>query len=182
MWAGPLEMGHLSHQPGMTGPIGADHYVVVLDVDGERVLVHDPQGYPYASVPAGDFLKAWRAQTVNYGEPYTMRTGFAKVADVADADAIRSIIPSAIERLSMRTERDSATPPTVCCLLVSPPPRTSRRSRHGWWARCSTRWWPVTSGGRPPRSVNWHRPTTSCVPRSWTPARRQPAWPTGRGV
>ena len=106
VWAGPLEMGHLRHQPEMNGPIGADHYVVVLDVDGERVLVHDPQGYPYACVPVGDFLKAWRAETVSYGEPYTMRTGFAKVADVADADAIRSIIPAAIERLSMRTGLD----------------------------------------------------------------------------
>ena len=103
---GPLEMGHLRHQPEMTGPIGADHYVVVLDVDDERVLVHDPQGYPYACVPVGDFLTAWLAETVNYGEPYTMRTGFAKVADVADADAIRSIIPTAIERLSMRAEVD----------------------------------------------------------------------------
>ena len=106
VWAGPLEMGHLRHQPEMTGPIGADHYVVVLDVDDERVLVHDPQGYPYACVPVADFLTAWLAETVNYGEPYTMRTGFAKVADVADADAIRSIIPTAIERLSMRVEVD----------------------------------------------------------------------------
>ena len=104
--AGPLEMGHLRYQPEMTGPIGADHYVVVLDVDDERVLVHDPQGYPYAGVPVGDFLTAWRAETVNYGEPYTMRSGFAKVAHVADADAIRSIIPTAIERLSMCAEVD----------------------------------------------------------------------------
>jgi hypothetical protein len=88
----------------MTGPIGADHYVVVLDVDDDRVLIHDPQGYPYAEVPINDFMTAWRADTVNYGDPYTMRTDFVKVADVSDADAIRSIIPSAIEWLSMRTD------------------------------------------------------------------------------
>lgn len=106
VWVGPLEMGHLHHQPEMTGPIGADHYVVVLDVDDERVLIHDPHGYPYAQVPIDDFMTAWRAETVDYGDPYTMRTDFVKVADVADADAIRSIIPTAIERLSMITSTE----------------------------------------------------------------------------
>ena len=104
VWVGPVEMGHLRHQPEMAGPIGADHYVVVLDVDDERVLIHDPQGYPYAEVPINDFMTAWRADTVNYGDPYTMRTDFVKVADISDADAIRSIIPSAIEWLSTRTD------------------------------------------------------------------------------
>jgi hypothetical protein len=104
VWAGPVEMGHFHHQPEMTGPIGADHYVVVLDVNDERVLVHDPQGYPYAEVPNEDFMTAWRADTVNYGDPYTMRTDFVKVADITDADAIRSIIPNAIQWLSMRSD------------------------------------------------------------------------------
>lgn len=102
VWVGPVEMGHLHHQPEMTGPIGADHYVVVLDVDDERVLIHDPQGFPYAEVPIKDFMTAWQADTVSYGDPYTMRTDFVKVADISDADAIRSIIPNAIEWLSMR--------------------------------------------------------------------------------
>jgi len=106
VWVGPVEMGHLHHQPEMTGPIGADHFVVVLDVGDERVLVHDPQGYPYAEVPIGDFMAAWRAETVDYGDPYTMRTGFRKVAEIGAPDAIRSIIPTAIERLSMRTDVD----------------------------------------------------------------------------
>lgn len=106
VWVGPVEMGHLHHQPEMTGPIGADHFVVVLDVNDERVLVHDPHGYPYVQVPIDDFMTAWRAETVSYGDRYTMRTDFVKVADVTDADAIRSIIPTAIERLSMRTGQE----------------------------------------------------------------------------
>ncbi|MDO3678985.1 hypothetical protein [Paenibacillus ehimensis] len=101
VWIGPLEMGHLRHQPGMTGPIGADHYVVVLDVNDERVLMHDPQGYPYASLPLSDFMTAWRAETLSYGKPYTMRTGFARLAEVSEADAIRASIPAAIRWLSM---------------------------------------------------------------------------------
>jgi hypothetical protein len=104
VWVGPLEMGHLRHHPEMTGPIGADHYVVALDVNDHRVLVHDPHGYPYAEVPIDDFLNAWQAETLGYGEPYTMRTRFQKVADVKEIDAIRSIIPKAISRLSMQTD------------------------------------------------------------------------------
>ncbi|MET7403560.1 hypothetical protein ABZS66_59815 [Dactylosporangium sp. NPDC005572] len=109
VWVGPLEMGHLRHQPEMTGPIGADHYVVVLDVSPTRVLVHDPHGYPYAEVPVADFLAAWEATTVDYGSPYTMRTGFRKVADVSPADAIRAVVPAAIDRLGMVT--DAPMPP-----------------------------------------------------------------------
>jgi hypothetical protein len=104
VWAGPVEMGHFRHQPEMSGPIGADHYVVVLDVNDSRVLLHDPQGYPYAEVPVDEFLTAWRAETISYGAPYTMRTDFAKVADVKDADAIRSVIPAAVDWLSVRTD------------------------------------------------------------------------------
>ena len=109
MWVGPLEMGHLHHQPEMTGPIGADHFVVVLDVDDGRVLVHDPHGYPYAEVPIGDFMTAWRAETVSYGDPFTLRTGFTKIADVTDADAVRSVIPAAVDWLGMR--EDAGLPP-----------------------------------------------------------------------
>ena len=101
VWVGPVEMGHLRHQPGMTGPIGADHYVVVLEVAGGRVLMHDPQGYPYASLPLADFMEAWRAETLDYGEPYTMRTGFERLSRVSEEDTILASIPTAIRWLSM---------------------------------------------------------------------------------
>ena len=104
-WVGPLEMGYLRHQPEMTGPIGADHFVVVLKVNSKRVLIHDPQGFPYAEVPVNDFVTAWRADTLSYGEPYTMRTGFEQVAQVTDADAIRSIVPAARDHLAQVTDR-----------------------------------------------------------------------------
>jgi hypothetical protein len=103
VWVGPVEMGHLRHQPEMNGPIGADHFVVALDVDDERVLIHDPHGFPYAEVPIDEFLTAWRAETVSYGDPYTMRTDFVQVAEVPVADTIRAVIPRAIEWLAMST-------------------------------------------------------------------------------
>jgi len=58
VWIGPVEMGHLRHQPRMRGPIEADHYVVVLAIDDENVLMHDPQGYPYAALPLAHFMAA----------------------------------------------------------------------------------------------------------------------------
>jgi hypothetical protein len=105
VWVGPLEMGYLRHQPEMTGPIGADHFVVALDVNEERVLIHDPHGFPYAQVPVADFLTAWRADTLTYGDPHTMRTGFEQVAEVSDADAVRSIVPAACDHLAQVTDR-----------------------------------------------------------------------------
>ena len=45
-WIGPVEMGYFRHQPGMTGPIQADHYVVALAIEDGCVLMHDPQGFP----------------------------------------------------------------------------------------------------------------------------------------
>ncbi|XXX81460.1 hypothetical protein WMF30_22135 [Sorangium sp. So ce134] len=108
-WIGPVEMGHLRYQPGRTGPFGADHYLVVIEVDDERVLLHDPEGYPYASLPLDDFMAAWRAETITYGDPYTMRTAFARRAEVPDLDVIRASIPAAIRWLSM--DGDHEMPP-----------------------------------------------------------------------
>lgn len=106
VWIGPIEMGHLRHQPGMGGPIGADHYVVLLDIDAEQALMHDPQGYPYATLPVAVFMAAWRAETVDYGRPFTMRTGFVQTRVVAEDDAIRAAIPHGIRWLAMRDAAD----------------------------------------------------------------------------
>ncbi|MBV2365762.1 hypothetical protein [Streptomonospora nanhaiensis] len=100
---GPVEMGYFSHQPGMAGPIGADHYAVVVEMDDTHVTLHDPQGYPYARLPVDDFTKAWRADTVAYGAPFTMRSGFRRVAHVSAEEAVAAAIPRAIERLRAAT-------------------------------------------------------------------------------
>lgn len=111
VWVGPVEMGHLRYQPGKDGPIGADHYLVVLAVDDGQVEMHDPQGYPYASLPLDGFLTAWRAETIGYGSPFTMRTDFRQVEVVPEEDVIRRSIPAAIEWLAMEnaTEIPSGT-------------------------------------------------------------------------
>src|SRR5690606_38962033 len=101
VWIGPVEMGFLRHQPGKNGPIGADHYVVVLAVEDGWVHMHDPQGYPFVCLPLGDFLAAWRAETIDYGEPYTMRARFQRLREVKPNDVIRASLPAAIRWLSM---------------------------------------------------------------------------------
>lgn len=105
VWIGPVEMGHLRQQPGEDGTMGADHYVVVLAVDDGWVRMHDPQGYPFASLPLDDFLTAWRAETIDYGDPYTMRTRFRRVREVREDDMIRASLPAAIQWLSMEQAR-----------------------------------------------------------------------------
>ncbi|MER7082427.1 hypothetical protein [Saccharopolyspora kobensis] len=92
---GPVEMGHLRYQPSMTGPIGADHYVVVLGIDGDHVHLHDPQGYPHSRLPVADFVAAWRADAVDYGEPFTLRADFRRTARVEPEAAIRASLDRA---------------------------------------------------------------------------------------
>ena len=75
--AGPLDMGALGYMPQHAQLSGSDHFVVVLGVEGERVRLHDPDGYPCVAMPAVEFLRAWRAERVRYAQtPYAMRSGF----------------------------------------------------------------------------------------------------------
>ncbi|WP_433365784.1 hypothetical protein ACQPZX_36485 [Actinoplanes sp. CA-142083] len=109
--AGPVEMGLLRHQPGMTGPIQADHFVVVLEADDETVLFHDPEGHPYATLPTPQFLAAWRADTISYrSKPYTVRHGFqGPLPAVGADDALRLAMPRAVDWL--RGRDDLEVPP-----------------------------------------------------------------------
>ena len=108
--AGPVELGLLRHQPGMTGPIGSDHFVCVLEADDKLIRFHDPQGFPYATLPAPDFLAAWRADTIAYkATPYTMRSDFRRVRDVAIEAALRAALAGAVAWL--RGRDDLAVPP-----------------------------------------------------------------------
>ncbi len=106
VWVGPVELGHLRHQPDMKGPIGADHYLVVLGLEADHVLMHDPQGYPYATIPLSHFMEAWKAETLDYGSPFTMRTAFRQVETVPDEEVIRRSLPHAARWLSMAGDHD----------------------------------------------------------------------------
>lgn len=97
---GPVEMGHLRYQPGMTGPLGADHYLIAVGVERDHLTVHDPQGYPYARLPLPDFMCAWRADTLTYGQAYTTRTDFTQAARVSADAALIAALPRAVAWLA----------------------------------------------------------------------------------
>jgi hypothetical protein len=107
---GPMEVGLLRHQPEMTGPIGADHFVCVLEADDELIRFHDPNGFPYATLPPREFLAAWRADTIPYkATSYTMRSDFRRVRDVTAEQALRAALPGAVAWL--RGRDDLQVPP-----------------------------------------------------------------------
>ncbi|MGW4033310.1 hypothetical protein ACWEFL_29115 [Streptomyces sp. NPDC004838] len=105
---GPVDLGLLLYRPGTPLPGGGDHYVVALAVEGAdrpTVLLHDPQGHPYATLDAPAFLDAWRAESVDYSpEPFVMRAGFVRERDVTAAEALRSSLPGAVEWLAGRRD------------------------------------------------------------------------------
>lgn len=110
--AGPVEFGLLRHLPGMTGPIGSDHFVAVLEIDDTLVRFHDPHGCPYATLPIQDFLAVWRADTIAYRTtPYTMRSAFRRVREVSVESALRAALPGAVAWL--RGGDCSAPPGTI---------------------------------------------------------------------
>ncbi len=106
---GPVEMGMLWYQPDMSGPIGADHYLVALGVDDDRVLMHDPQGYPFVTLPISELMSAWQGGKLDYGQPFSMRYGFVREREVSTEEALRAAVPNAIEFL--RNRQDLAVAP-----------------------------------------------------------------------
>ncbi|KOT93100.1 hypothetical protein ADK70_14615 [Streptomyces rimosus subsp. pseudoverticillatus] len=102
---GPVEMGLLLYQPGSGTAVGADHYVVVLAVEDGTVLLHDPHGHPYATLPAPAFAAAWRAESVTYTDaPYVMRSAFVQERAADPAEALRRSLPDAVRWLAGRDD------------------------------------------------------------------------------
>ncbi|MER7504238.1 hypothetical protein AB0L05_22585 [Nonomuraea pusilla] len=103
--AGPLELGLLTYQPGSGQAVGADHYVVVLEAGDDTVFVHDPQGYPYATLPAGAFARAWRGELIPYlRRPFRMRHGFTRNVRVGQEEALRRSLPAGVAWLAGRAD------------------------------------------------------------------------------
>jgi hypothetical protein len=102
VFVGPVDMGHLRYHPDHRSLGGADHYFVVLRIfPGDWVELHDPHGYPYATLSLRDFMQAWRAAGIPYGEPYMMRTGFRQVEEYSEEDVIQRSLDNARRWLAM---------------------------------------------------------------------------------
>ncbi|MBG0819347.1 hypothetical protein HS048_01030 [Planomonospora sp. ID91781] len=103
--AGPLELGPRSYQPGAGKALGADHYLVVLEVSDDTVLVHDPQGYLYATLAVDAFAAAWHGELIPYLEqPYRMRHQFIRRGRVGAEEALRRSLPAGLAGLAGRTD------------------------------------------------------------------------------
>jgi hypothetical protein len=93
---GPVEFGLLRHHPGSGAVLDSDHFVVVTAVADRVVHFHDPHGFPYATLPVDEFAAAWESVTFEYpAAPFTMRSGFGPVREVAVAAALRASLPAA---------------------------------------------------------------------------------------
>src|SRR5258708_7794668 len=58
--AGMLDMGYLTYMPEHRELRGVDHAIVVLALQPDVVIVHDPAGYVAVPLPLSDFLAAWQ--------------------------------------------------------------------------------------------------------------------------
>ena len=104
---GPLDMGYLTYNPNSPFTGGADHFLVVLAVEPDHVLVHDPKGFPCATLPWENLLKAWRAERIAYvDEVYILRTDFRPVETVSRQEMIRRTLPF----IRSNVQRDPAGP------------------------------------------------------------------------
>ncbi|MFH9733865.1 hypothetical protein [Streptomyces sp. NPDC017260] len=98
---GPVDIGLLLHQPWSVGvATGSDHWVVVLDVDDQHVLFHDPDGFPFATLPVDAFAAAWEGQLVECADPFTMRSAFQRMRQVDVRAALRRSLATAQQWLS----------------------------------------------------------------------------------
>lgn len=99
---GPVDVSLLRYHPWTTGEaLGDDHWLVVLAVNDEHVLMHDPAGYPYVSLPLHLFLRAWEAEKVTVVDAsYQLRSGFRRLREVSVEEALRDSVTAAVSWLS----------------------------------------------------------------------------------
>lgn len=90
--AGPLDMGLLTYNPNYQGLGGVDHFVCGLGLDGGRVHLHDPAGFPYMSMDFEDFAKAWEARAISYRRgSFSMWGGFTRVREPEGEEVYREV-------------------------------------------------------------------------------------------
>ena len=90
---GPLDMSYLRYDPNHQSKEGGDHFLVVLQIKDGMSLLHDPQFYPYATLPIGELMQAWNATTVGYIEStYTLRHSFQESHKVSREQMLTSTL------------------------------------------------------------------------------------------
>ncbi|PZW29380.1 hypothetical protein EI42_02674 [Thermosporothrix hazakensis] len=97
---GPVDMGYLTYNPNAAYARGADHFVIVLAVEQDIVLLHDPKGYPCVPLDLKAFLQAWKAKAIAYTqEPFIMRSDFVRVRQPGRQEMIAQTLPLLAENV-----------------------------------------------------------------------------------
>ncbi len=86
--------------PIISSSAESDHFVVALSVEQDYAVVHDPNGFPYATLPLDTLLQAWRAERIGYiTEPYTLRADFQLTESMSRQAMIAATLPYARSNL-----------------------------------------------------------------------------------
>jgi hypothetical protein len=104
---GPIDLGFRTYDPMRRVKRGADHYIVGLGIEDSSLIANDPDGYPLASFPLADLLKAWKADLIDYRVgPYSMWIVKQKVRETNRYDLYVNPLRLGLQNLrEKRTER-----------------------------------------------------------------------------
>lgn len=91
---GPVDVGYLTYNPSHHYLSGTDHFIMVLALEDDHVLIHDPWKYPYARLSIPEFLQAWRAERISYKRgAYTLRDHFRCQEKLTRQEMIKRTLP-----------------------------------------------------------------------------------------
>jgi hypothetical protein len=113
--AGMLDMGYLSYSPHHQAARGADHAVVVLAMQPDKVIVHDPDGFVAVPLPLADFLEAWK-RDVYTGTPY----GLWQIGPQGNPPTDEIVWEKTLARAKTNLSRTSETPFEGLQLMYGP--------------------------------------------------------------
>jgi hypothetical protein len=113
--AGMLDMGYLTYSPHNQGASGADHAIVVLALQPDAVIVHDPSGFPAVPLPLSDFLEAWR-RDIYTGKPY----GLWRIGTQGEPPDEETIWERTLARARENFARPSVRPVNGPAILCGP--------------------------------------------------------------
>lgn len=84
---GPLDMGYLTYNPNHVNLYGVDHFVLVYDLTDDDIHFHDPAGFACIKMGFAEFLKAWKAERIEYKRgSYSMWGNFRKLRFPTDEE------------------------------------------------------------------------------------------------
>lgn len=67
---GPVDMGYLVYNPNHPYMHGSDHFVLVYGIDKDKILLHDPAGFPHVFLDKENLKSSWQAEKVLYRQGY----------------------------------------------------------------------------------------------------------------